>query len=125
MNRILRTVFFFMVMAVSSSAMAEVIKKISVHGNQRVEQSTIVEYLGMKVGDKYNPETKDKSVKSLYATSLFETINIKFHQGSLSVTVQETPFISKVVFTGNYKVKTNLLANVVSRRITNPNFWKL
>jgi len=102
-----------MVMAVSSSAMAEVIKKISVHGNQRVEQSTIVEYLGMKVGDKYNPETKDKSVKSLYATSLFETINIKFHQGSLSVTVQETPFISKVVFTGNYKVKTNLLANEI------------
>jgi outer membrane protein insertion porin family len=102
-----------MVMAVSSSAMAEVIKQISVNGNQRVEQSTIIEYLGIKVGDKYAPEAKDKAVKSLYATSLFETINIKFHQGALSVTVQETPFISKVVFAGNYKVKTNLLANEI------------
>ena len=102
-----------MVMAVSSSAMAEVIKQISVHGNQRVEKSTIIEYLGIKAGDKYNPESKDKAIKGLYATSLFETINIDFHQGNLNVKVQETPFISKVVFTGNYKVKTNLLANEI------------
>lgn len=102
-----------MVVAVSSSAVAEVIKQISVSGNQRVEKSTIIEYLGMEVGDKYTPETKNNAVKSLYATSLFETINIIFHQGILDVKVQETPFISKVVFIGNSKVKTNLLANEI------------
>ena len=102
-----------MVVAVSSSAVAEVIKQISVSGNQRVEKSTIIEYLGMEVGDKYAPEAKNNAVKSLYATSLFETINIIFHQGILDVKVQETPFISKVVFIGNSKVKTNLLANEI------------
>jgi outer membrane protein insertion porin family len=102
-----------MVVAVSSSAMAEVIKQISVSGNQRVEKSTIIEYLGMEVGDKYAPETKNNAVRNLYATSLFETINIIFHQGILDVKVQETPFISKVVFIGNSKVKTNLLANEI------------
>ena len=111
MNKVLKIAFFFLVIIISSSAMADKVQKISIQGNQRVEKSTIREYLGIKVGDQYSSVEKSKAVKSLYATSLFESINIKFSNGVLKVTVQETPFVSKIIFIGNNKVKTNLLAN--------------
>jgi outer membrane protein insertion porin family len=112
-NKVLKIAFFFVAITISFSAMADKVQKISIQGNQRVEKSTIREYLGIKVGDQYSPMEKSKAVKSLYATSLFESINIKFGNGVLKVTVQETPFVSKIIFIGNNKVKTNLLANEI------------
>ncbi len=98
-----------------SNAMAnERINKITVDGNQRVEVSTIKEYLGLSVGDQFSLDAQNESIKNLYATSLFEDISIKFNQGNLIVHVKETPFISKVVFIGNTKVKSSMLANEVA-----------
>ena len=85
------------------------IDSIKIKGNQRIEQSTILEYLGINVGEEYSELTTSDAVKNLYATSLFENINIKYDNGVLNVQVVETPFVSKVVFSGNNKVKTNTL----------------
>lgn len=90
------------------------IQKITIEGNHRVERSTIESYLNLKVGDIYNSSKEDEAVKNLYATSLFKNINIKFlNGGNLVVTVTETPFISSVVFTGNSKIKTGMLAKEI------------
>ena len=113
MNKVLKIVFFFLTITISFSAMADKVQKITIQGNQHVEKSTIREYLGIKVGDQYSSMEKSKAIKSLYATSLFESINIKFSNGVLKVTVQETPFVSKIIFIGNNKIKTNLLANEI------------
>ncbi|PCJ29863.1 MAG: outer membrane protein assembly factor BamA [Rickettsiales bacterium] len=102
-----------MAIILSSSAMAAKINKINVRGNKRIEQSTIVDYLNVRVGDHYSEAKKNEMIKNLYATSLFETINIAFHKGALKVSVQETPFISRVVFAGNYKVRTKILLNEI------------
>ena len=92
------------------SLAGELIHKITIQGNKRVERSTIENYLGLKVGDEYSLSKEDASIKSLYATSLFENINIKLLSGgNLVVNVLETPFISKVEFKGNSKIKTSTI----------------
>jgi outer membrane protein insertion porin family len=99
-----------------SSFAGETIHKITVQGNNRVEISTIKNYLGFKVGDEYSPLKENEYVKNLYATSLFEKIDIKFLSGNLVVTVTETPFISKVDFKGNSKVRTAMLSKELETR---------
>ncbi|MFY9590127.1 outer membrane protein assembly factor BamA [Rickettsia endosymbiont of Halotydeus destructor] len=91
-----------------------VIQKVTIEGNHRVERSTVESYLKLKVGDVYNGSKEDEAIKNLYATSLFKSINIKLlDKGNLVVTVTETPFISSVVFSGNSKLKTGMLAKEI------------
>lgn len=110
MNKISQLCLLLIVIVLSSSAsLAGSINAINIKGNQRIEKSTILEYLGMGVGDQYSEEARSEAVKNLYGTSLFENIDIAFNDGVLSVNVLETPFVSKVVFVGNNKVKTKVL----------------
>ncbi len=99
-----------------SSFAGEIINKITIQGNNRVEASTIKSYLGFKVGDEYSLSKENEYVKNLYATSLFETIDIRFVGGNLVVTVTETPFVSKVDFKGNSKVRTSMLSKELETR---------
>ena len=115
MNNIIKIYFKIVILTliVSSNFLAlagERINKISVHGNKRVELSTIKNYLGLKVGDEYSLAKEDEAIKSLYSTSLFENIKITISHGHLIVTVQEALFISKIDFKGNSKVKTSMLS---------------
>ncbi len=112
-HKAFKILFCLIIVSLSYSTMADRIQRINIQGNQRVEKSTIAEYLGMKVGDQHSGIMQSKAVKDLYATSLFETIDIKFNGASLNIKVKETPFVSKIVFNGNRKVKTNLLAREI------------
>ncbi|WP_375326720.1 outer membrane protein assembly factor BamA [Candidatus Tisiphia endosymbiont of Nemotelus uliginosus] len=95
----------------ASSLSAEYIKKITIQNNERVEASTIINYLKLHVGEEYTLAKEDAALKSLYSTSLFENINIKFlNNGNLVVKVTETPFITKVILQGNSKIKTAQLS---------------
>ncbi len=88
----------------------ERINKIVIQGNQRVEISTIRNYLGLNVGDEFSYQKQNDAIKSLYSTTLFEDIDIKFYNGELKVRVQETAFISKVEFKGNSKIKSGKIS---------------
>lgn len=113
MNRFIKVVFFIFTIIFSSVAVADKIKAININGNQRIEKSTIREYLGLNVGDEFSQSVKSDSVKSLYSSLLFENVSLRFNNGILDVTVKETPFVSKIEFKGNYKVKTELLAREI------------
>jgi len=93
-----------------SSLSAEYISKITIQGNSIIESPTVQSYLKLKVGEEYNLSKENEAIKSLYATSLFENIRTKFLNGNLIVTVSETPFITKVLFKGNSKIKTGMLS---------------
>ena len=112
-NQVLKILVLMVVTMFSMQVFAARVDKVNIKGNQRVEQSTIQEYLGINVGDEYSEQARSDAVKNLYSTSLFENISIEFNNGLLAVSVVETPFVSKVVFTGNNKVKTALLTNEI------------
>jgi len=114
-NKVIRLIFLASSLFVFSYAVAdEKITKIVVHGNQRIQTSTIEEYIGLREGQQFSLESQNDAVKSLYATSLFEDVSINFANGVLRVDVKETPFVSKVTFTGNSKIKSAILTNEIS-----------
>jgi outer membrane protein insertion porin family len=114
-NKVIRLIFLASSLFVFSYAVAdEKITKIVVHGNQRIQTSTIEEYIGLREGQQFSLESQNDAVKSLYATSLFEDVSINFVNGVLRVDVKETPFVSKVTFTGNSKIKSAILTNEIS-----------
>lgn len=92
---------------------AERINQIVVDGNERVEKSTILNYLSLHVGDEYTSAKQNEAIRSLYATSLFENIQISCNGGRLVVTVQETAFVSSVAFNGNNKIKSGILSKEI------------
>lgn len=87
------------------------ITKIIVKGNQRIEEATVKNYLGLKVGDFFSAENQTKSLKSLYNSLMFENIELKCDgEGVLIVVLRENPMIGSVVFKGNSKIKSGVLS---------------
>ncbi len=87
------------------------IDKIIIEGNKRIETSTVENYLKFNVGDIYDLRISDEAVKTLYATSMFENINIKFDNHKIYVQLTETAFISKISIKNNNKLKTSKIMN--------------
>ena len=98
----------------SGYAYAEKINSIKIEGNKRIESQTILNYLDMKVGSEFSSEIQSSSLKSLYRTNFFENIKINFANGQVVINVSEAPLVSKVVFSGNSRVKNATLTKEVS-----------
>ncbi len=100
------------VTAVSPAAYAQsnsVIQNIDVRGNHRVENQTVIGYLHLSVGDRYDPVRADDSFKALFATGLFSDVKISMQSTTLLVELSENPLINRVAFEGNRKVTDETL----------------
>ena len=52
------------------------IQAITVEGNQRIEAGTIRSYMLVQLGDPFDPDRLDRSLKTLYATGLFQDVQL-------------------------------------------------
>ena len=77
------------------------IAAINVSGNRRIETSTVLAYMVVQVGDPFNQQQIDQSVKTLYGTGLFQSVNITRTGNTLNVAVVENPTVTQIFFTGN------------------------
>ena len=77
---------------------------VVVEGNRRVEADTIRSYFRGT-----GPAQIDEGLKGLYATGLFQDIQIRQAGGRLIVTVVESPVINRIAFEGNIKAKDEQL----------------
>ncbi|MDE2335324.1 MAG: outer membrane protein assembly factor BamA [Rhodospirillales bacterium] len=82
---------------------------IKVEGNQRIEASTIENYMLLRVGDPFDPAAMDRSLKTLYATGLFSDVRLTREGNTLVVRVQENPIINRVVIEGNHQLTSKVL----------------
>ncbi len=80
------------------------VQKITVQGTQRIEPATVLSYVTIRVGDPYDEQTVDRSLKSLFATGLFADVKFNWDGSTLTINVVENPIINQVVFEGNDKV---------------------
>src|SRR5260221_9731013 len=62
--------------AVMAPAQGAIVQKITVQGNQRIEESTVLSYMVVKEGQPYTQAQIDQSLKTLYATGLFSDVTI-------------------------------------------------
>lgn len=81
------------------------IAEIKVLGAQRIEPSTVLAYMDVRVGDSMTQETLDRGLKSLFATGLFSDVTLNQRGQVLEVNLVENPVISEIAFEGNDKIK--------------------
>ena len=88
----------------AAAATGGVIAAIKVEGNQRIEEGTIRSYLLVQPGDRFDPDRIDRSLKTLYATGLFQDVRLGRVGDTLVVRVVENPIVNRVAFEGNHKL---------------------
>ncbi len=98
MKKLLILLFFATISI--SSLNAEIVKKIEIIGNDRVSNSTIINFSKINEGDDINSDTLNDSLKNLYGTKFFEDVNINFNNNILSIQVKEYPIIQQIIFEG-------------------------
>lgn len=92
------------------------IDSITVAGNQRIESSTIESYLLVRVGDQFDADELDRSLKALYATGLFENVALTRVDNGLVVAVHENPIVNEIAFEGRHKVTEDQIKGVIKLR---------
>ena len=92
------------------------IAAIKVEGNQRIEEGTIRSYMLVQPGDAFDPDRIDRSLKTLFATGLFQDVSLRRDGGTLVVKVQENPIVSRIAFEGNRKLNDEQLRGELQLR---------
>ena len=87
----------------------QIIGRILVEGNQRIESRTVQSYLLVRPGDPFDEERIGLSVRALGATGLFADIQIETRGTDLVIRVLENPIINRIMFEGNNAVTTERL----------------
>lgn len=85
------------------------LKSIRVKGQQHTDIGTIFASLPFKVGDVYDDEQGVQAIQSLYATGLFNDVQLSVQGDVLLITVQERPVISSLTFAGAKAFKNDML----------------
>jgi len=85
------------------------VSAIKVEGNQRIEEGTIRSYMLVQPGDPFDPDRIDRSLKTLYATGLFQDVTLRRDGSTLVVKVQENPIVNRIAFEGNRKLNDEQL----------------
>jgi outer membrane protein insertion porin family len=97
------------VRAAAPAAVGGTVQAITVEGNQRIEAGTIRSYMLVAPGDPFDPGRLDRSLKTLYATGLFQDVRIDRQGNTLVVHVVENPLVNRVAFEGNHKLNDDQL----------------
>jgi outer membrane protein insertion porin family len=81
------------------------IRTISVVGAERLEPTTILSYIRLRVGQEYTSAAADEALKDLAATELFAgNSTIRNENGNVIITVTENPVINRIVLEGNDRI---------------------
>lgn len=81
-------------------AQGHVIKDIRLEGISRTEAGTVFSHLPIRVGDTYSPELGAESLRSLYASGMFQDVQLDMDGNVLVVRVQERPTVANIHTTG-------------------------
>ncbi|MCL9998532.1 MAG: outer membrane protein assembly factor BamA [Erythrobacter sp.] len=86
---------------------ADTIRTITVVGAERLEPTTILSYIRLRVGQEYTAAAADEAIKDLGATELFANSSIRNDGGNVVITVTENPVINRIVLEGNKRIKND------------------
>lgn len=87
--------------APAPAPVSNTIRSISVAGAERLEPTTILSYIRLRVGQEYTSAAADEALKDLGATELFSNFSIRNDAGNVVITVTENPVINRIVLEGN------------------------
>jgi len=99
-RKIFRFCFFVFLAFVSSSANAEMLKKLEIIGNSRISNETIKVYGEIEINKDYSDDDLNTVIKRLYDTRFFSDISTSFSNGVLRINVKENPIIDSIIIEG-------------------------
>ena len=89
----------------------ELIQKIEVTGNKKIEESAIRAKISSKVGERLDKEHIRQDIRDIFAMNFFLNVEvdkkIEKNQAILTYKVEEKPTISEIKFVGNDEVEQN------------------
>ena len=114
----------YKIMPVQAQAATEQVRisEITVSGNRRVAEGTVLSYLPVQIGDVVSRGGLSQSLERLFATNLFKDIKLDLNGSVLTVTIVENPIINRVNIEGNDVISDEKLLEVIDvqpRRIYN------
>jgi outer membrane protein insertion porin family len=80
------------------------ISEIRAEGLQRLDVGTVLSYLPLTSGDQLNDQTSRQAIRALYASGLFQDVELERDGTVLIVRVLERPAIAKFEIEGNDKI---------------------
>ena len=83
----------------------DTIRTIVVEGAQRLEPTTVMSYMKLRVGQPYSQEAADQALKDLFETELFKDVSIRNNEGAVIIEVVENPVINRILLEGNKRIK--------------------
>lgn len=86
-----------------TAAQAQTVNRIAVSGNTRVDDSTVISFLSVRVGEKATSSAISASKSSLLASGLFSSVDVGYSGGTLRVSVSENRIVASVLFEGNQR----------------------
>ena len=95
LSKIIIIIFFS-----TTSANAEIIKKIEINGNKRISDESIVIFSDLKTNEDISKSNLDAALKNLYKTNFFSNISFSFENQILKINVEENPIIDNFEITG-------------------------
>jgi len=99
-RKIFRFCFFVFLTFASSSANAEILKKLEIIGNSRISNETIKVYGEIEINKDYSDDDLNVVIKKLYDTRFFSDISTNFLNGVLKINVKENPIIDSIIIEG-------------------------
>ena len=91
--------------APAAAPAADTIRTIVVEGAQRLEPTTVLSYMKLRVGQPYTQEAADQALKDLFETELFKDVSIRNNDGAVIIEVIENPVINRILLEGNKRIK--------------------
>lgn len=95
---------------------------VQVEGNQRIETSTIVTYLGFGQGESISAGQLNDAYQRVQGSGVFETVEFEPRGSTLLVRVKEFPTINAISFEGNERLDDEALGALIEsapRRVFN------
>lgn len=91
---------FFLAIISKSWAVPIVVQDIRVERLEGISKQTVLKYLPIKVGQRWNTDQSAEAIRSLYASGLFEDVSLDAQGNTIVVHVVERNFISSVLIYG-------------------------
>lgn len=87
-----------------------IVSDVKVIGSQRVDPGTVLSYMKIRSGDRFDRQRLDDSLKSLYGTGYFQDVKLRREGSVLLVEVKENPVINRIAFEGNKRIEDDILS---------------
>ena len=106
-------ILFFIFINISKSY-SDVLKSITVNGNERISDETIYSFLPIKLNDEFTENKLNLITKELYDTNFFKNVTLNYENNNLIINVVENPIIQNIFFEG---IKSNNLKDFVTNNV--------